>query len=89
MLAFTAVTCAVIVMGVKNGIEKSNIVMMPVLLLMAVGLAVYVAFLPGAGEGIRFYLVPDFSACGNVGKVVLGAMGQMFYSLSLAMGIMI
>ena len=89
MLAFTAVTCAVIVMGVKNGIEKSNIVMMPVLLLMAVGLAVYVAFLPGAGEGIKFYLVPDFSACGNVGKVVLGAMGQMFYSLSLAMGIMI
>ena len=65
------VTCAVIVMGVKNGIEKSNVVMMPVLLLMAVGLAVYVAFLPGAGEGIRYYLVPDFSSCDNVGKVVL------------------
>jgi NSS family neurotransmitter:Na+ symporter len=78
-----------IVMGVKNGIEKSNIVMMPMLLLMAVGLAVYVACLPGAGEGIRFYLVPDFSSCDNIGKVVLGAMGQMFYSLSLAMGIMI
>ena len=89
MLVFAAVTCTVIVMGVKNGIEKSNMVMMPVLLFMAVGLAVYVAFLPGAGEGIRFYLVPDFSACGNIGKVVLGAMGQMFYSLSLAMGIMI
>ena len=89
MVVFTLVTCAVIVMGVKNGIEKSNVVMMPVLLLMAVGLAVYVAFLPGAGEGIRYYLVPDFSSCDNVGKVVLGAMGQMFYSLSLAMGIMI
>ena len=71
MAVFTAVTCAVIVMGVKNGIEKSNIVMMPMLLLMAVGLA------------------PDFSSCDNIGKVVLGAMGQMFYSLSLAMGIMI
>ena len=89
MVVFTVVTCAVIVMGVKNGIEKSNIVMMPLLLLMAVGLAVYVACLPGAGEGIRFYLVPDFSSCDNIGKVVLGAMGQMFYSLSLAMGIMI
>ena len=89
MGVFTLVTCAVVVMGVKNGIEKSNAVMMPVLLLMAVGLAVYVAFLPGAGEGIRYYLVPDFSSCDNVGKVVLGAMGQMFYSLSLAMGIMI
>ena len=88
MAVFTLVTCAVIVMGVKNGIEKSNIVMMPLLLLMAVGL-VYVACLPGAKEGIKFYLVPDFSSCDNVGKVVLGAMGQMFYSLSLAMGIMI
>ena len=89
MAIFTAVSCAVIVMGVKNGIEKANLVMMPILLLMAVGLAVYVALLPGAGEGIRYYLVPDFSSCDNLGKVVLGAMGQMFYSLSLAMGIMI
>ena len=89
MAVFTLVTCAVILLGVKNGIEKSNIVMMPVLLLMAVGLAVYVAMLPGAGEGIKFYLVPDFSTCDSVGKVLLGAMGQMFYSLSLAMGIMI
>ena len=86
---FTLVTCGVVVLGVKNGIERANVVMMPVLLLMAVGLAVYVATLPGAVEGIRYYLVPDFSACDGVGKVVLGAMGQMFYSLSLAMGIMI
>ena len=89
MGVFTLVTCGVVVLGVKNGIERANVVMMPVLLLMAVGLAVYVATLPGAGEGIRYYLVPDFSACDGVGKVVLGAMGQMFYSLSLAMGIMI
>ena len=89
MLVFTLFTCAVIVLGVKNGIEKSNVVLMPALLLMAVGISVYVAFLPGAGEGIRFYLVPDFSSCDNLGKVALGAMGQMFYSLSLAMGIMV
>ncbi len=89
MVVFTIVTCAVILIGVKNGIEKANLVMMPVLLLMAVGIAVYVATLPGAAAGIRFYLIPDFSSCDNIGKVVLGAMGQMFYSLSLAMGIMI
>ena len=89
MLLFTVVTCAVIIIGVKNGIEKANIVMMPILLVMAIGLAIYVATIPGAGEGIKFYLVPDFSSCDNIGKVVLGAMGQMFYSLSLAMGIMI
>ena len=89
MTVFTLISSAVIIMGVKNGIEKANLVMMPILLVMAIGLAIYVATLPGAGEGIRYYLVPDFSNCDNIGKVVLGAMGQMFYSLSLAMGIMI
>ena len=89
MAIFTVVTCAVILVGVKNGIEKANLVMMPVLLAMACGIAVYVATLPGSAAGIKFYLVPDFSSCDNLGKVVLGAMGQMFYSLSLAMGIMI
>ena len=86
---FTLATIVVIALGVKRGIEKANLVMMPVLLAMAVALAVYVAFLPGAGAGIKYYLVPDFSSCDNPCKVVLGAMGQMFYSLSLAMGIMI
>ena len=89
MAVFTAMSMVVIVMGVKNGIEKANLVMMPTLLVMASARAVYVATLPGAGEGIRYYLVPDFSKCGSIGKVFLGAMGQMFYSLSLAMGIMI
>ena len=89
MAVFTAIALAVVSAGVKNGIEKANLVMMPMLLIMAVGLALYVAMLPGAGAGIRYYLVPDFSSCSGVGKVVLGAMGQMFYSLSLAMGIMI
>ena len=89
MCAFTAAVVAVIVLGVKNGIERANLVLVPALLAIAVALSVYVATLPGAGEGIRYYLVPDFSSCDNIGKVVLGAMGQMFYSLSLAMGIMI
>ena len=89
MAVFSVIVSSVILLGVKNGIEKSNLVMMPILFLMAVGMAVYVVTLPGASAGIKYYLVPDFSGCDNFGKVILGAMGQMFYSLSLAMGIMI
>jgi len=89
MAVFTAASSGIVVFGVRKGIEKANIVLMPVLLAITVAMAVYVATLPGAGAGIRFYLVPDFSSCGNICKVVLAAMGQMFYSLSLAMGIMI
>ena len=89
MCVFIALTVAVLLVGVKRGIEKANVVLMPALLAMALFLAVWVAFQPGAGEGIRYYLVPDFSSCDNLGKVVLGAMGQMFFSLSLAMGIMV
>ena len=51
MAIFTVVTCAVILVGVKNGIEKANLVMMPVLLVMACGIAVYVATLPGSAAG--------------------------------------
>lgn len=89
MVVFSLIVSFVILLGVKNGIEKSNLVMMPILFLMAVGIAIYVATLPNASVGIKYYLIPDFSNCDNFGKVILGAMGQMFYSLSLAMGIMI
>lgn len=89
MSVFVVFTFSVILLGVKNGIEKANAVLMPLLFLTAIALAVYIAFLPGAGKGIEFYLVPDFSRCGNIGKIFLGAMGQMFFSLSLAMGIMV
>lgn len=89
MLIFTFAVIAIVLLGVKNGIERSNLIMMPALFLMAVGIAIYVSMLPGAAAGIRYYLVPDFSSCDNFGKVIMGAMGQMFYSLSLAMGIMI
>lgn len=89
MLIFIVLTIAVILIGVKHGIEKANMVLMPALFLMAVGIAVWVACQPGALEGIKYYLVPDFSQVDNFGKVILGAMGQMFFSLSIAMGIMV
>jgi len=96
--AFVAVCAAVILLGVKNGIEKSNVVLMPALFVLALVLAAYVICLPGASEGVRYYLVPSMSALNGpdgafslaqLGRTVLGAMGQMFYSGSLAMGIMI
>ncbi len=91
--------CAVVILlGVKNGIEKSNLVMMPILFLMAIAISIYVMCMPGSWEGIRYYLVPNLESlrtadgqfsCSLLAKTLLGAVGQMFYSLSLAMGIMI
>ena len=96
-VVFVLACAGVILLGVKNGIEKSNLVMMPVLFLMAVAICVYVVCMPGSAEGLRYYLVPNLDALSVngsfspalLGKMILGAMGQMFYSLSLAMGIMV
>ncbi len=97
-MIFVLACAGVILMGVKNGIEKSNLVMMPILFLMAIAISLYVIFMPGSGEGLKYYLVPNMDCLRDakgafsvalLGKTVLGAMGQMFYSLSLAMGIMI
>ncbi len=87
MLVFMALVFIIVALGVKKGIEKANLIMMPALLVMAIAIAVYVALQPGAMEGIAYYLIPDFSQFSA--DLVLNAMGQMFYSLSLAMGIMI
>ena len=97
-MIFVLACACVIVLGVKNGIEKSNMVMMPILFLTAVAISIYVVCLPGTGDGLKYYLVPNMDCLRDsagkfsialLGKTILGAMGQMFYSLSLAMGIMI
>ena len=89
---------AVIVLGVKNGIERSNLILMPALFILAIAISIYVICLPGTGDGLKYYLIPSLDALcdssgsfsfAQLGKTILGAMGQMFYSLSLAMGIMI
>ncbi len=87
MLIFMAIVFIVVSLGVKGGIEKANLVMMPLLIVMAVGLAIYTLTMPGALDGALYYLVPDFSKFSP--ELVISALGQMFYSLSLAMGIMI
>ncbi len=87
MLIFMLLCIGVCALGVKNGIEKANLVMMPLLLVMAIGISIFVLIQPGAAEGAAYYLIPDFSKFSP--DLVINALGQMFYSLSLAMGIMV
>lgn len=84
---FVAVTVVIVMTGVEKGIEKVSKVMMPLLVLLSLGIAVYCLTLPGAMEGVIYYLKPDFSKFSAT--TILAAMGQLFYSMSLAMGIMI
>ena len=86
-LAFLGCTLAVILKGVEKGVEKASRVMMPLLLLLAAVVAVYSMTRPGAGAGIYYYLVPDFSKFSIMTVVV--ACGQLFFSLSIGMGILI
>ena len=86
-LIFIGITALVVIFGVEKGVEKVSKIMMPVLAILSLIIAIYTAFLPNAIEGIKYYLVPDFSQFSV--NTVLGAMGQLFYSMSLAMGIMI
>lgn len=84
MVVFMLMTHFIIVKGVEKGIEKSAKIMMPMLFLLLIVLAICSVSLPGAGAGIEFLLKPDFSKVD--GNVLLGAMGQAFFSLSLGMG---
>ena len=84
LLFFLILTHYIVVKGVKDGIEKSSKVMMPVLFILIVVLAVCSLTLPNASKGLEFLLKPDFSKV-DAG-VFLGAMGQAFFSLSLGMG---
>lgn len=86
-LIFLGLTALVVFSGVEKGIEKISKILMPVLLVLMIGLSIYVITMPGAFEGVKYYLIPDFSKFSF--KTVCAAMGQMFYSMSLAMGIMI
>lgn len=86
-LLFIGLTAVVVLLGVEKGVEKVSKLMMPVLVLLSIFIAVYALCMPGALDGVKYYLMPDFSRFSAT--TVLAAMGQMFYSMSLAMGIMI
>ena len=84
---FIALTAIIVLLGVQKGIENVSKFMMPVLVVLTIFIAGYGLTIDGAMDGVVYYLKPnlkDFSA-----KTILAAMGQMFYSMSLAMGIMV
>ncbi|HIT93674.1 MAG TPA: sodium-dependent transporter [Candidatus Faecivivens stercoripullorum] len=84
---YIVLNAVVVLFGVQKGVEKASRILMPMLVVLIVVVTVYSLTLPGALEGVRFYLLPDLSRFSPM--TVLGAVGQMFYSMSLAMGIMI
>ncbi len=86
-LLFIGITALIVLFGVEKGIEKASKIMMPVLVVLTLFIAVYSACMPGALEGVLYYITPDFSHFSVT--TVLAALGQLFYSMSLAMGIMI
>ena len=86
-LIFAAMTLAIIFAGVENGIERVSKIMMPILVVLSLVISVYSVTRPGALEGVKYFLVPNVKNFSWM--TVVTAMGQMFYSLSIAMGILI
>nr|WP_330364414.1 sodium-dependent transporter [Butyrivibrio sp. XPD2002] len=86
-IIFMLLVVLVIIMGVENGIEKVSKFIMPILLILAVAISVYSVSRPGALAGVKYMLLPDMKHFSWM--TVVSAMGQMFYSLSIAMGILI
>ena len=86
-IVFSVIVIAIIYAGVQNGIERVSKFMMPILVVLSVIIAVYSVTRPGAIEGVKYFLVPNVQNFSWM--TVVTAMGQMFYSLSIAMGILV
>ncbi len=87
-LLFIGITAVIVLFGVEKGIEKVSKIMMPLLIVLILFITVYTIFaMDGAWDGVLYYITPDFSRFSVM--TVVAAMGQLFYSMSLAMGIMI
>ena len=90
-IVYAVLTAVVVIFGVEKGIEKVSKLLMPFLVFLSIGIAIYVVTFPGAGDGVRYYLLPNFEgfSFAKLLKTIVAAMGQLFYSMSLAMGIMV
>ncbi len=86
-LAFMALTAIIVSQGIQKGIEAANKIMMPALYVILIGLIVYSLTLPNAIEGVKFYLIPDFSELRS--QTIFDGLRQAFFSLSLGMGALI
>lgn len=87
LAVFLILTALVVLLGVQKGIEKISKFLMPLLILMSLGMAIYSLTIPGAADGFMYYIKPEFENFSL--KTVIAAMGQLFYSMSLAMGTMV
>lgn len=86
LILFALLVFIIVMFGVEKGVERVSKILMPALVVMAIAISVYAMFTPGAMEGVKYYLIPDFSRFSIM--TVVAAMGQMFYSLSIGMGIL-
>ena len=86
-LVFALLTLAIIFAGVRNGVDRVSKFMMPILVFLSVLIAIYSVTRPGALAGVKYFLVPN--PANFSWMTVVAAMGQMFYSLSIAMGILV
>lgn len=84
---FMIATTVIVLGGVQKGVERASTIMMPILVVITVGICIYICTMPNAWEGIKYYILPDFSKFSF--KTICAAMGQLFYSMSIAMGIMV
>ncbi|MGN0332926.1 MAG: sodium-dependent transporter, partial [Lachnospiraceae bacterium] len=95
MIFWTILICVigfiVCAFGLKNGIERITKVMMSMLLVIMIILAVHSVMMPGAADGVKFYLVPDFGKMieNGIGNVVFAALSQAFFTLSIGIGAML
>jgi neurotransmitter:Na+ symporter, NSS family len=86
--AIMCLTVVIVLGGIERGIERANKILMPALAVIVLSLALHSLTLPGAGKGLSFLFAPDWSAFARPG-VYLAALGQAFFSLGLAMGVLV
>lgn len=86
-IIFALCTLLIIFAGVRNGIERVSKFMMPILVVLSIIITVYSVTRPGALEGVKYFLIPNVKNFSYM--TIVAAMGQMFYSLSIAMGILV
>ncbi len=89
--AFIFISAFIVTQGVSKGIEKVSSVLLPVLFVFLVGIMIYSLTLPGAKEGVRYFIVPgrESLSLSEISSIAVNAMGQVFFSLSLGMGTLI
>ena len=90
MIVATFAGLSIVALGLQRGVERVTKTMMSALLIIMLVLMIRVLTLPGAGEGLKFYLLPDFAKLkeAGIGEVVFAALGQSFFTLSLGIGSM-